>query len=66
MIVKVSVDSLSPIMTQCYTVPGTQNINLDPVSHLKMNFIVHRKNSKKHCIEWDKIVTSVKTAKQHI
>lgn len=65
MVAKLELEILTPIMTQCYSVPGTHIVNLDPVSYLKMNFIVDRKNSKEHCMKWEKIITNVKTAKQY-
>lgn len=39
-------------MTQRYTVPGTRAINLDPVSHLRMNFVFTGRPQKN--IVWDR------------
>lgn len=63
MVVKLELDILTPFMTQCHIVPGTHTVNLDQVSHLKMNLIVHRNNSKEHFMKWEKIITSIKTTK---
>lgn len=65
MFVKLGLEVLSPGTTGCRAAPRTQTTNLNAESHPKMNSVVHRKNSKEHCAKWEKIATSVKTAKRH-
>lgn len=65
MFVRLGLEVLSPVMPGCRAAPRSQTAHLDAERYPKMNSVVHRKNSKGHCAKWEKIVTSVKTAKRY-